>query len=103
MASRAVEARVNVKSVARDLGMFGPDAARRIATLEAALTAETIRRAHALAGRVGRQQARAASTLRPPPRGAGAVLPAAPAWNMGAEFGSYRYKRFPRWRGAGAN
>jgi len=102
MAGKAIGVKLDAGSVAGDLAALGSDVAARQAKLERMLSDETIRRARAWAARIGRQQSRAADTLRPQPRGAGAVLPASPAWNVGAEFGSNRYRQFPRWRGSGS-
>lgn len=99
---RAVGATIDTGDVVADLARFGQVTADRLDALNRRLTDETIKRARAWAARIGRQQSRAASTLTPARTGAaGATLPASPAWNVGAEFGSNRYPQFPRWRGSG--
>lgn len=81
----------------RDLGVAEQELNHAEKVFKALAAATVVARSKSLAQQVGRQQIRASEDVRV--AGPGVVSYGGKPWSFGAEFGSYVYGQFPRWRG----
>ena len=109
MARMTTGATVTIDGLAalrRDLGQLSTDTDAMLKELNVAVATDIIKAAQAGAGRVGRQQVRAAAVLKPykSARAGGVNLRATAKvpYAMGAEFGAGR-PQFKPWRGNSTN
>lgn len=99
-----VAVRVDTRAVQRALRQVDRTLPRRVRVVGNDAAELGIRTARLMATTVGRQQARAAETLRGGSEQRRAVIRMGSRrvpWTAGAEYGSIRYRQFPAWRGSG--